>query len=133
MNHRSRKRDRGVAAVEFALVVLPFLFLVLGAIDFGYYLFVSEVVTNAAREGARAGAVAAASDRETNARDKAVAYLTGGGLDDPPEPVVPPPSTGTDCSVSVTARYKVGENGAVTGFFSVLPDYAEATAVMRCE
>ncbi|HLT00965.1 MAG TPA: TadE/TadG family type IV pilus assembly protein, partial [Geminicoccaceae bacterium] len=52
-----RRRMKGVAAVEFALVV-PFLLVVLfGIIDFGFMLYDKAVLTNAAREGARAGIV----------------------------------------------------------------------------
>lgn len=52
-----RRRVKGVAAVEFALVV-PFLLVVLfGIIDFGFMLYDKAVLTNAAREGARAGIV----------------------------------------------------------------------------
>lgn len=49
--------QRGVAAVEFALV-LPLLLLILfGIIDFGLMLYDKAMITNAAREGARAGIV----------------------------------------------------------------------------
>jgi Flp pilus assembly protein TadG len=52
--HRSR-RD-GAAAVEFALVApVLFLFIVLPMFEFGRALMVSELVTNAARDGARVG------------------------------------------------------------------------------
>ncbi len=48
--------DRGSAAVEMALV-LPFLLATLmGIIEFGRVLFSQQVITNAAREGARASA-----------------------------------------------------------------------------
>jgi Flp pilus assembly protein TadG len=50
-------RQRGAVAVEFALVLPLLLLLVLGGIDYGYYFFVSEIAANAAREGARAGAI----------------------------------------------------------------------------
>ena len=47
--------EKGVAAVEFA-VILPFLvLLVLGSIEFGLMFYNKQVITNASREGARAG------------------------------------------------------------------------------
>jgi Flp pilus assembly protein TadG len=52
---RTRHREGGTAAVEFALVIPLFTVLVMGAVDYGYYFFSDQVVTNAAREGARAG------------------------------------------------------------------------------
>ena len=48
---------RGQALVEFAFI-LPFLLVIIGGIvDFGLAFFVGQVIENAAREGARAGAV----------------------------------------------------------------------------
>ena len=53
MSTTNRRRERGAAAVEMALV-LPLLLLVLGGmIDFGRALFTQNVATNAAREGVR--------------------------------------------------------------------------------
>ena len=49
--------QRGAAAVEFALVVVPFLTLVFGAIDFGWAIDNDVLVNNAAREGAREGSL----------------------------------------------------------------------------
>lgn len=55
---RARSRDqRGAAAVEFALVVVPFVTLVFGAIDFGWAVNNDVLVNNAAREGAREGSL----------------------------------------------------------------------------
>jgi len=48
----SRNR-RGAAMVETAIVLPIFLILVLGIIEFGRALMVANMVTNAAREGAR--------------------------------------------------------------------------------
>jgi Flp pilus assembly protein TadG len=51
---RARRRaQRGAAAVEFALVVIPLLALMLGVIQFGYYFFSSQSASSAARETAR--------------------------------------------------------------------------------
>lgn len=50
---RGRKRRRGAALVEFA-VVAPLLFLLILAIfEFGRMVMVQQIITNAAREGAR--------------------------------------------------------------------------------
>jgi Flp pilus assembly protein TadG len=51
------KNQKGAAAVEFA-IVLPFLvLLVFGMIEFGILYYNQQVITNASREGARAGLV----------------------------------------------------------------------------
>ncbi|MBN2358950.1 MAG: pilus assembly protein, partial [Deltaproteobacteria bacterium] len=54
---RGRADTRGAAAVEFAIVLPLLLLLVLGGLDWGYYFFIAQVTTNAAREGARAGSL----------------------------------------------------------------------------
>jgi len=55
---RSRKaRDRGTAAVEFALVLPVLLLIVFGIIDFGRALNAQIVLTGAAREGVRLAAL----------------------------------------------------------------------------
>ena len=47
----------GAAALEFALVLNLLLVLLMGMIDFGHAWFLRQVITNASREGARAGVV----------------------------------------------------------------------------
>ncbi|WP_074260833.1 TadE/TadG family type IV pilus assembly protein [Agromyces cerinus] len=49
----TRDRERGAAAVEFALVLLPLCFLLLGIIDFGWVFNQQVSLSNAARESAR--------------------------------------------------------------------------------
>ena len=48
-------RRRGQALVEFALIVPVFLMIAFGTIDFGMAFNASLTISNAAREGARAG------------------------------------------------------------------------------
>lgn len=63
--------DRGAAAVEFALVVLPLLYLVFGIISYGYMLAFRQSISQAAAEGARAAAVAPVGLTETELRARA--------------------------------------------------------------
>src|SRR5260370_15552285 len=51
----SRKKQKGVAAVEFALVAPILLLIVFGIIELGIGMYDKAVGTNAAREGARPG------------------------------------------------------------------------------
>lgn len=52
----SRKR-RGAALVEMAVVLPVFMMVILGIVEFGRAMMVSQLVTSAAREGARIGVV----------------------------------------------------------------------------
>ena len=54
---RTIKNQRGIAAVEFALILIPLVLLVFGTIEFSTLLYDKAVITNASREGARAGIV----------------------------------------------------------------------------
>jgi Flp pilus assembly protein TadG len=54
---RGSRAERGAAAVEFAIVLTVLLLILLGIIDFGRLLFVSQAVKSASREGARVAAV----------------------------------------------------------------------------
>jgi hypothetical protein len=49
--------QKGAAAVEFAIVLSLLLTLIFGMIEFSLAMFNRQVITNAAREGARAGIV----------------------------------------------------------------------------
>lgn len=82
--HVSQAGDqRGAAAVEFALVLLPFFLLVFGAVDFGWMVNKDVMINNAAREAAREGslnpnatAIAAAARRSLSAEDAAAATVS---------------------------------------------------------
>lgn len=49
----ARRRSRGQALVEFALVVPIFFLILFAIIDFGRYVYYVQILNNAAREGAR--------------------------------------------------------------------------------
>lgn len=54
---RCARRERGAVAVEFAIIMPILLLLVLGIIEFGFGYHAWDSTQNAAREGARLGAV----------------------------------------------------------------------------
>jgi Flp pilus assembly protein TadG len=51
------RKERGATAVEFAIIATLFFSVVFGIIEFGILMFDQHVLTNASREGARAGIV----------------------------------------------------------------------------
>jgi len=54
---RKHLNQKGAAAVEFALVLPVLLVLVFGIVEFSVALYDKAVITNASREGARAGII----------------------------------------------------------------------------
>jgi Flp pilus assembly protein TadG len=140
---RRRDRQRGAAAVEFALVFPLFIALLLGTIDYGYFFFSDQIVTNAAREGARAGTlvtpgVGASAVAVSAAGAAAAAYLTSNGLG------CPGGGTGCITATSTTVSDTAGistpaldvvidyTSVSLTGFTGyILPAKVHAHAVMR--
>jgi len=57
MKHTPWMSQKGAFAVEFAIVLPLLILLIFGMIEFGLYLFNRHIITNAAREGARAGII----------------------------------------------------------------------------
>jgi hypothetical protein len=93
---RRRKRDRGAAAAEFAIVAPVLLLLVFGIIDFGRMASVRVSLTGAARAGAQAEAIPGADPL-----DAANAVFPGGGLTGSGSACPATPAPGA------TARYTV--------------------------
>src|SRR3954451_14447258 len=54
---RSRKTERGAIAVEFALVMLPLVVLIFGAMQYGLYFWAMQGGSDIARSAARMSAV----------------------------------------------------------------------------
>jgi hypothetical protein len=53
----SRRNQRGASAVEFALILPLLICVLMGIVEFGLLMYNKAVITNASREGARAGIV----------------------------------------------------------------------------
>ena len=130
----TRARQSGAAAVEFALVLPLLLTLVLGAIDWGWYFFIDQLVTDCAREGARAGTLL--PPRPTSTPAQAVAAAEQAGLTFLRRVNLTPRGVDADYTtvdgddaVLVTVTYPVG---SLTGLLSnLVPANARATVVMR--
>jgi hypothetical protein len=69
---RRSLKSAGVAAIEFALVLPVLMLILLGIIDFGLMMYDKAMITNAAREAARAGIVLS-NPRPTGAQIQLVA------------------------------------------------------------
>lgn len=78
MRLNNRAPRRGVAAVEFAVVLPIMLILVLGVWEIGRLVEVQQLLTNAAREGARRAAMGSASN--TDAKNAVTRYLQNTGI-----------------------------------------------------
>ena len=57
MKHRPWMSQKGATAVELAIILPLLVLLIFAMIEFGLYMFNRQVITNAAREGARAGII----------------------------------------------------------------------------
>lgn len=71
------KSERGAELIEFALVLPLLLLVMLGIAEFGFIFMRYEVVTNAAREGARMAVLPGYSTADVQTR--VVAYANAGG------------------------------------------------------
>jgi Flp pilus assembly protein TadG len=127
-------RDRGAAAVEFALLLPVLLLIVFGIIDFGRALNAQITLTQAAREGARLAAL-----NQPNVVSRTQAAATG--LSPVGVSVTPcPAGAGQGVNATVVTSYTfsfVTPIGAIAGLFGGSglgsPIALTAQGVMPCE
>jgi TadE-like protein len=130
------RSDRGAELVEFALITPVLLLLGLGMTDFGLMFQRYEVVTNAAREGARAAATGASNAQIVGVVGQ---YLTGGGLNTPATVEIQPVTIGNPPlnAVKVSVGYPNGGFfiAPIASFFgsSMAAITLRSTATMRLE
>lgn len=96
------KCERGAELVEFAFVFPTLLLVMLGIIDFGFLFQRYEVVTNAAREGARVAILPGYADADVTARVNQ--YLAASGMTAPTTVTVGAPTPVTVGSQCITVR-----------------------------
>lgn len=146
MIRRNTRRERGAAAVEFALL-LPVLLLIIGAtVDFGRLYYAQNIVGNAAREGARMRALtytpAQADTRISQAmiNYQGTSYITtytlrqaSGDTGDGVCPATPAPTDRQRVTIRVTGfTYIVlGMAATLTGG-ALNPPSPNGSAEMRC-
>ena len=82
---------RAAAAVEFAVVVPILILLIFGMIEFSRLMMVEQVLTNAAREGARKASLPGTSTSDVTTAVNT--YMTNSGLSGQTTTVSPDPST----------------------------------------
>jgi hypothetical protein len=110
---RRLRSDRGAELIEFALVLPLLLFIIMGLVDFGFMFQRFEVVTNAAREGARMAVLPGYVTADVTARVQT--YVSTGGL----------ATTATNPSVTVTnVVIPTGGGGPVMQGKQVVVTYA---------
>lgn len=99
------RRERGQSILELALVVPVLLIVLFAVIDFGFIISDQVILTNAARDGARAGAIAPGSITNATSASKSSA----GNLVQCSTPSPDAGIRGSDpeqISVTVTCTYK---------------------------
>ena len=119
------RSDRGAAAVEFALVVVPLILMLAGIIDFGHAYSQQLALSSGARDIVRAAAVHNTAG-VTSAKADLQAAVPGAVVD-----VSPTTSCTTGQTVTVTARYPLD---SLTGLFDPLFSGKTLTGegVMKC-
>ena len=104
------RRRRGASMVELALTLPIFLTMTVGIIEFGRGFMVQQMVTNAAREGARHGILPGAKNSDVEAKVKE--YLATGSIDPAVVQVAVTPSdlqaakTGAQVRVNIEINYR---------------------------
>jgi Flp pilus assembly protein TadG len=138
---RRREPRRGQALVEFVAVLLPVLLLVVGIIQFGLLFAANVTLTNAAREGARAGTIYLydrTHDKAWNDGHRCDDVLTAAtdafGLLSPTSPHFSVTTSGGSCSTTsgdtqVNGDLTISYCADVANSTSPCPDTTDSTTV----
>ena len=120
-------RNRGAAALEFALVLPVLLLIVFGITEFGRAWMTKNIMTQAAREGARYGAVLNpfdASKVEQRVRES----LVGASLEgEPTINVIGPSGDPPAVTVIITGTFHILSGKIIPGFSGDIKLSAQST------
>ncbi len=132
-----RDRERGAAAVEFAIILPIFVLLIFGTMETGWFFAQQVEIRNAAREGARLAVVDYASaDPQTTPGTVAYETINRSDLSGPGATVTicmingPDGDEFSDDAVSVTVAKTYA---SLTGVFDFFDGEMSSEAVMRVE
>jgi Flp pilus assembly protein TadG len=109
---RGLRGEHGAVAVEFAIIIPLFIFLVLGGMDLAHMFYIEHIVATASREGARYGAKYTGSPPADPSPTQISTYVTstvvppldGLVVQDPVYTNVPGPPAYRIVTVTVTAH-----------------------------
>ena len=123
------RSDRGAAAVEFALILIPLLLLVFGILEFGRLYFVQLSLTNAARDSSRVLAITGDEGSAATAAESAPGINVAESSFDY--------DNGCDDDPVTTATVTITRSESVLGFLSgsddpIIPITLEGRAVTVC-
>lgn len=102
----ARAGERGAAAVEFALVLLPLLFILLGTLQYGWYFYTAQSTSSAARELTRRIVV---GDCPTQAEQQTYVQSHANANAITVDPITIP-------AVGQTVTVRVSADGTIIGF-----------------
>jgi len=135
------RNNKGVAAVEFAICLPILILLLFGLIEFGLLFYNQQVITNASREGVRAGITGEMTDDEIKnivltycnhnegPEDNELINLNGSDELQTGAVTVSAPDGNNDRTVSVTYDY----NFLFAGILGFTDKTLSAQTIMRME
>jgi Flp pilus assembly protein TadG len=133
--HGSRRRYRGAAVLEAALVLPILMGVAFGTIEFGHFFYVKHTLEGAAREGARAGIVA--SSANANVTAAVAGTMSAAGFNSGQYSVVTSPANvagvAAGSSVTVTVTMTWGNVGLRPMALIAANKQVTGRAVMRRE
>jgi Flp pilus assembly protein TadG len=100
-----RKHRRGASAVEFAIVAPIFILLIFGMIEYGRMVMVQQLITNAAREGARQAVLDGATT--ANVQSTVTTYLSNSSVSGATVTVSPDPPSNAGAGDPVTVNVSI--------------------------
>jgi Flp pilus assembly protein TadG len=132
-----RRAHRGTSVVELALAMTLLLYVVLGAVEYGYLFLRQQQITNAARQGARLAATPDATSTTVGSQIDTLmtAYGMPKGTYHYTTTLTPTniqPGTGNTLTVQISINY-AGKNNLAIVNSSLCPIPATLTAAVTME
>jgi Flp pilus assembly protein TadG len=132
-----RRSERGQALAEFALVLPLVLLFIAGIIEFGRAWNIKQIVTDAAREGARYTVVKTAGVDSNDVKAKIMERLALGSIETASITIAPGADwrqTGLPMTVTVATQFRMGLVGVLLNWVGAPSDVTISTqATMRNE